>query len=56
MLGQEVTYADMMVYHMIDDESAKDNLNDYPNLQKMVNAFEDRPNIKKYLASLPAQA
>ncbi|KAI8881160.1 class gamma glutathione S-transferase [Backusella circina FSU 941] len=53
-LGQEITYADIMVYHIIDDEGAMTKLNDYPNLLKMVNTFEDRPNIKQYLASLAA--
>jgi glutathione S-transferase len=42
-----------MVYHMIVDDSARNLLGDAPNLTKFVETFEDRPNIKKYLATLP---
>ncbi|KAI8881141.1 glutathione S-transferase [Backusella circina FSU 941] len=56
LLGENITYADMLVYHMIDDEGVAKNLNDYPNLQKFVSSFEARPNIAPYLASLAAQA
>ena len=28
-------------------------LQDFPNISKFVDAFEKRPNIKEYLASLP---
>jgi hypothetical protein len=37
---------------MIDDDLARNRLDDYPNLTKFVEAFEQRPNIKKYLVSL----
>jgi glutathione S-transferase len=55
-LGEKITYADMLVYHMISDEGATENLADYPNLQKFVSDFEARPNIAPYLASIDAQA
>lgn len=38
---------------MIDDDLARDRLAEYPNLTKFVDAFEQRPNIKRYLATLP---
>jgi hypothetical protein len=41
-----------MVYHMIEDDSARSLLNNAPNLAKLVETFEARPNIKKYLATL----
>jgi glutathione S-transferase len=50
-----MTFPDFMVYHLIDDDSARNKLANYPNLAKFVKAFEQRPNIKKYLASLPQQ-
>jgi hypothetical protein len=42
-----------MVYHMIVDDSARNLLGDAPNLAKFAEAFEARPNIKKYLSTLP---
>ncbi|CAO3625737.1 unnamed protein product [Mucor hiemalis] len=47
ILGEKISYADFLVYHMIDDDSARDRLGDSPNLTKFVEAFEERPNIKK---------
>lgn len=52
ILGDKISYADILVYHMIDDDSARDRLTDSPNLTKFVEAFEARPNIKEYLATL----
>ena len=37
---------------MIDDDMARDRLTDSPRLTQFVEAFEQRPNIKKYLATL----
>ncbi|KAI8137617.1 glutathione S-transferase [Fennellomyces sp. T-0311] len=48
-LGSEISFADFMVYHMIKD----DQLTQLPpHLAALVKAFEERPNIKKYLATL----
>ncbi|KAI8049143.1 glutathione S-transferase [Gilbertella persicaria] len=52
LLGDKFTYADILVYHMIDDDMALDKLENTPHLAKFVEAFEQRPNIKPYLASL----
>ncbi|KAG1189204.1 hypothetical protein G6F36_004074 [Rhizopus arrhizus] len=51
VLGNKITYADFLVYHLIEDDGARDLLDDYPNLKLFAEAFEERPNIKKYLAS-----
>ncbi|CAO0796550.1 unnamed protein product [Mucor circinelloides] len=53
LLGEKLTYADILVYHMIDDGGARSKLDgDAPHLLKFVEAFEERPNLKKYFASL----
>ncbi|KAG2208969.1 hypothetical protein INT47_011109 [Mucor saturninus] len=53
ILGEKITYPDFLVYHLLDDDLALHRLDGSPNLQKFVGAFEQRPNIKKYLATLP---
>nr|AAL02368.1 class gamma glutathione S-transferase [Cunninghamella elegans] len=49
ILGEEITYPDFLVYHLLDDDKALDHLADYPNLQQFVNTFTQRPNLKSYL-------
>lgn len=49
----KISYADFLIYHLLDDDLALDRLTDSPNLIKFVESFEQRPNIKKYLATLP---
>jgi hypothetical protein len=49
----KITYPDFLVYHMIDDDLARNRLADYPNLAKFAETFEQRPNIKNYLTTLP---
>ncbi|KAG2206992.1 hypothetical protein INT47_008461 [Mucor saturninus] len=53
ILGEKITYPDFLIYHLLDDDLALNRLDGSPNLQKFVEAFEQRPNIKKYLATLP---
>lgn len=48
----QITYTDFLIYHLIDDEEQTKKLDGYPNLNKFVRAFEERSNIKKYLATL----
>ncbi|KAG1472193.1 hypothetical protein G6F56_001690 [Rhizopus delemar] len=52
ILGNKITYSDFLIYHLIDDDSARDLLSDYPNLKIFAEAFEARPNIKEYLKTL----
>ncbi|KAI9264748.1 glutathione S-transferase [Sporodiniella umbellata] len=52
ILGEKITYPDFLVYHLIDDDSARNMLGNYPNLKRLVNEFEARPNIKQYLETL----
>ncbi|KAI9305485.1 class gamma glutathione S-transferase [Cunninghamella echinulata] len=52
VLGDEITYPDFLVYHIIDDDKALGLLEDYPNLQQFVNTFTQRPNLVDYFASL----
>ncbi|KAI9305486.1 class gamma glutathione S-transferase [Cunninghamella echinulata] len=52
VLGDEITYPDFLVYHIIDDDRALDRLENYPNLQQFVNTFKQRPNLVDYLTSV----
>ncbi|KAF7926761.1 uncharacterized protein EAE97_010270 [Botrytis byssoidea] len=53
--GNEITYADMALYQLLHDESLtkdeRQGLKEYPRLVQLVDAVEDRPNIKKFLTS-----
>ncbi|KAI9248008.1 glutathione S-transferase [Phascolomyces articulosus] len=54
ILGSKISYADYMVYHTIDDHRPiLGDFKTYPNLTKFIQAFEERPIMKTYLASLP---
>ena len=53
--GNEVTYADLVLYQILHDENLTQNgragLKEYPRLTQLVDAVEARPNIKAFLAS-----
>ncbi|KAF7885682.1 uncharacterized protein EAF02_004191 [Botrytis sinoallii] len=55
IIGNEITYADMVLYQLLHDESltkdGRKGLKEYPRLVQLVDAVEDRPNIKKFLNS-----
>jgi len=52
VLGAEFTYVDILVYQMIHDEGIQSLLDvSYPNLKRLSDAVERRPNIAAYLAS-----
>lgn len=55
VIGNKVTYADLVIYQICHDEqliqNGRDGLKDYPRLTKLVGAVENRPNIKKFLQS-----
>ncbi|KAI7892886.1 glutathione S-transferase [Mucor mucedo] len=53
VLGDNITYPDFLIYHLLDDDLALCRLAGSPNLQKFVETFGNRPNIKKYFATLP---
>ena len=54
-LGQVFTYADIVLYQIAHDEGlvgeGGEGLQQYPRLRQLVNAVEERPNIKAFLAS-----
>ncbi|KAI8084993.1 class gamma glutathione S-transferase 2 [Halteromyces radiatus] len=53
ILGEEISYADFLVYHMLDDDFiALKHVEDYPNVAKFVKAFTKRPNLAPYFDSL----
>ncbi|ORY91033.1 hypothetical protein BCR43DRAFT_566624 [Syncephalastrum racemosum] len=54
LLGSEICYADFLIFHILWDENLRHQA-EYPNLRKMQQAIESRPNLKDYLASLPAE-
>ncbi|KAL2917228.1 hypothetical protein HK105_203293 [Polyrhizophydium stewartii] len=53
VLGHEITYVDFAIYQVLNDEHWLDNnhaaLADFPNLHKLADAIEARPNLAKYL-------
>lgn len=55
VIGNEITYADMVLYQIMHDESltqdGRAGLKEYPRLTKLVDAVEARPNIKAFLGS-----
>ncbi|TGO22979.1 hypothetical protein BPAE_0148g00090 [Botrytis paeoniae] len=55
IIGNEITYADMALYQLLHDESltkdGRKGLKEYPRLVQLVDAVENRPNIKKFLNS-----
>ncbi|KAI9495009.1 glutathione S-transferase [Zychaea mexicana] len=53
ILGSEISYADFMVYHTIDDQKQTQNLKEFPNLAKFIEAFIARPTMAKYLTVAP---
>ncbi|KAI8147291.1 class gamma glutathione S-transferase [Fennellomyces sp. T-0311] len=53
LMGDEITYADFLVYHNIDNDGRRYKLEKYPNLDKFVKAYEARPNLKEYISTLP---
>ncbi|ORZ17708.1 class gamma glutathione S-transferase [Absidia repens] len=61
ILGDEISYADFLVYHMIDDDNyaLRDHFEliqkDYPNVARFIKAFIQRPKLVDYLASLKAE-
>ncbi|KAI9253400.1 glutathione S-transferase [Phascolomyces articulosus] len=53
ILGSEISYADFMVYHTIDDQKRTQDLKGFPNLAKFIEAFSARENIAKYFTVNP---
>ncbi|CAO3598435.1 unnamed protein product [Absidia cylindrospora] len=61
ILGDEISYADFLVYHMLDDDNyaLRDHFEliqkDYPNVARFIKAFIQRPKLADYLASLKTE-
>ncbi|KAI9498767.1 hypothetical protein BDB00DRAFT_799457 [Zychaea mexicana] len=54
LLGQEISYPEFLVYHIIyNDGRTKQGLDKYPNLARFIKAFEERTNLKEYVTTLP---
>lgn len=55
VIGQKVTYADLVLYQILHDEQLtqdeRKGLQGYPKLIKLVDAVEARPNVKAFLNS-----
>ncbi|KAL9079703.1 MAG: hypothetical protein Q9157_001429 [Trypethelium eluteriae] len=55
VLGQKISYADLVLYQIChDDQLTQDGragLKEYPRLSQLVDAVENRPNVKEFLAS-----
>ena len=55
VIGNTFSYADIALYQVLHDEGltkdGRKGIKDYPRLTKLVNALEDRPNIKAFLQS-----
>ncbi|KAI8075038.1 class gamma glutathione S-transferase [Gongronella butleri] len=52
IMGNEISYVDFIVYHVMDDDFALKHVENYPNVARFVNAFEKRPNIAKRIADV----
>lgn len=55
IIGDKVTYADLVLYQICHDENLVQEgykgLKEYPRLAKLCEAVENRPNVKKFLQS-----
>jgi glutathione S-transferase len=51
LLGKEVSYADFALYHLLEDDGSVIEASAHPHLAAFVQAIENRPNIKAYLAT-----
>lgn len=55
IIGQSLTYADLVLYQICHDENltqdGRKGLQEYPRLRQLVDAVEQRPNIKAFLES-----
>lgn len=55
MIGQEFTYADMVLFQLLHDENliqdGRKGLKEYPRLIELVDAIQNRPNVKKFFES-----
>lgn len=55
VIGEEITYADMVIYQICHDENltqdGRKGLEEHPRLTQMVDAVESRPNVKAFLQS-----
>ncbi|KAL7314420.1 hypothetical protein PS15m_005991 [Mucor circinelloides] len=51
LLGDKISYADFILYHMIEDDGSAIDAASQPHLSAFINAIENRPNLKKYLAT-----
>ncbi|KAI8150065.1 hypothetical protein BJV82DRAFT_528810 [Fennellomyces sp. T-0311] len=56
ILGNEITYVDFLVYHIIDSDARNgcgQLLEKYSHLSHLVETFKQRPNLKDYILSIP---
>ncbi|KAI9358706.1 glutathione S-transferase [Pilaira anomala] len=52
LLGERISYADFVLFHMLeDDPTVKITVETHPNLYNFMEAFKNRPNMRKYLTS-----
>lgn len=53
ILGEEISYADLALYHILeeDNEEMVFKSDKYPHIVALIEAIQNRPNIKKYLAT-----
>ncbi|KAI9481170.1 MAG: glutathione S-transferase [Benjaminiella poitrasii] len=51
LLGEEPTYADFYLFHILEDNGMPVDAEKFPHMTAFVEAIENRPNLKKYLAS-----
>lgn len=55
VIGKNFTYADIVIYQLCHDDplalDGREALKDYPRLMELVDAVEERPNIKAFMQS-----
>ncbi|ORZ09520.1 class gamma glutathione S-transferase [Absidia repens] len=52
ILGLELSYADILVYHVLDDDNALGKAKEYPHLAAFIESFTLRPNLVDYFNTL----
>jgi len=55
VIGEEFTYADMVLFQILHDENliqdGRKGLQEYPRLVQLVDAIQNRPNVKTFFES-----
>lgn len=51
ILGDYISYTDFLLYHALEEDGTEITSENYPHIHQFIQAMENRPNLKKYLAT-----